>query len=139
MSTLKEQMIADVTNVFLNTGEFAEDVTYTPEGAASGFAAVVCCGDIVDQVILMETGQNDQRRMQVLGLLSALVTGIGTVTGTPANPRKGDHVLFAQGIASPGLVGLWTVESSAEDNGGGVTMWLRYEKRQVLGAQAAMR
>jgi hypothetical protein len=140
--TLKSTMITDVTSVFAQLGDFAESVTYYAEGryvAANGFAAVVTCCDIADQVLLVETGQNDQRRMQVLGLLSALQTGILTTTGTQSNPRKGDQIAFVSGTASPALIGLWTIESSAEDNGGGVMMWLRYEKRQVLGAQSAMR
>lgn len=33
--TLKDQMIADAQTAFLNTAEFAEEITYTPAGSAA--------------------------------------------------------------------------------------------------------
>lgn len=136
--TLKQQMAADITNVFLNVGEFGENVTYFPNGQASGFAAIVCCGDVSDQVMVVDQGENDRQRMMVLGLLATLVSGIQTITGNLRNPRRGDWIQFVSGASDPSLVGTWTIESANVDNGGGVNMQLVKEHRQVAGSKGAI-
>lgn len=41
MATLKEQMAADMQNVFLNTNDFAISVTYTPTGGEAKTISMV--------------------------------------------------------------------------------------------------
>jgi len=135
--TLKQQMAADITSVFLNLGEFAENCTYYPNGQATGFAAILCLGDLADQVVMADNGEIDRRRMLALGSLPALVAGIETITSNPRNPRRGDWILFAA-PADQSVLGTWTVESANPDNGGGVNIQLVKENRQVAGAKGVM-
>lgn len=134
---LKQQMAADISAVFLNLGEFAENCTYYPNGGATGFAAIVALGDIADQVVMADNGELERRRMMALGLLAALVSGIGTITANPRNPRRGDWILFVA-PADQSILGTWTIESANPDNGGGVNIQLVKENRQAAGAKGVM-
>src|SRR4051812_24849432 len=76
MATLKDQMLADVDDVFLNTDEFADDaVTIQPvEGVAFTWTAVV--GELQPRLILTNNGRSQEWReaVQISGATSLLPT-----------------------------------------------------------------
>jgi hypothetical protein len=128
--TLKTDMAADLTAIFLNTGEFADTATYTPNGAASSFTVTLVPGDIDESFLPTPSGEADRRMAQFTGVLSLLRAGILGIEGTVRDPRRLDSFVIASGA----YAGTWVVERYSADLGGGVLLYARYEQRhQVAG------
>jgi hypothetical protein len=133
--TLKSQMAADLTALFLNTDEFAESTTYTPNGTAIGatttFSLNVVPGDIDPAFLPTVSGEQDQRTAQFVAVLSLVQAGIATVEGSSRDPRRGDSLVIASGA----YAGTWIVERQWADLGGGVALFVRQAVRnQIAGA-----
>jgi hypothetical protein len=128
--TLKTDMAADLTAIFLNTDEFADTATYTPNGAASGFSVTLLPGDIDESFLPTASGEADRRMAPFTGVLSLLRAGILAIEGTVRDPRRLDSFVIASGA----YAGTWVVERYSADLGGGVILYARYEQRhQVAG------
>ncbi len=133
--TLKSDMAADLTSLFLDTNEFAEDVTYYPNGtpltATVSFALKAVPGDVAEAFLATASGEADQRLAQFTAVLSLIQAGILVVEGTSRDPRRGDYLVVASGA----YAGTWVVTGIALDLGGGATLSCRFEQRnQVAGA-----
>lgn len=132
--TLKTQMAADLTALFLNTAEFADTATYTPNGAASGFSVTLVPGDVDESFLPTASGEADRRMAQFIGVLSLIRTGILAIEGTVRDPRRLDSFVIASGA----YAGTWVVERYAADLGGGVSLWARYEQHHQVAASGTL-
>jgi hypothetical protein len=130
--TLKADMAADLTGLFLDTGEFAEDASYYPNGTAIGattsFAVKAVPGDVTEAFLATVSGEADQRIAQFVASLAVLRAGMATVEGTARDPRRGDYLTVASGA----YAGTWVVATFALDLGGGATLTCRYEQRNQI-------
>lgn len=119
MATLREQMAADVSDVFLDTDDFALTGKIYADGAGAGVACTLMPGDPVAEV---ETEEDlgvaiHRQQQQFLGSLAALRTAIG---GDPLrNPRRGDTL---GSMSDQGLAGTWTILRVVIDDTDGCTM-----------------
>ena len=129
--TLKSDMAADLTALFLNTDEFADTASYTPNGAATSFSVTLVPGDIDESFLPTESGEADRRMAPFVGVLSLLRAGILAIEGTVRDPRRLDSFVIASGA----YAGTWVVERYAADLGGGVTLYARYEQRHQVAAE----
>lgn len=83
--TLKSQIAADVTGVFLNTDEFAESATYTPSGGSSRSITIV----VVEQKTTEDETRNTRKSERQLTTFCKLhaTTGIDS-------PRHNDYLTY---------------------------------------------
>ena len=131
--TLQDVMANDLKTVFLNVEEFAVTGTFTPKGGAP-FVTTSMPGDIADLATIQDGTAIDQQRCLFLFSLSALKAGILAQFPMGAGlPTRGDAYIVAQ----QGSVGLWRVESHAEDLGDGCCCWMRFEAKLSSGGQGA--
>ncbi len=133
--TLKTDMAADLTALFMDTDEFADTAAYTPNGtptvpATTTFSLAVVPGDVDPAYLPTVSGQAEQRTAQFIAVLSLIRAGILVVEGTARDPRRGDSLVFASGAYS----GTWVVERFWSDLGGGVTLYcVAAVRNQVAG------
>lgn len=132
--TLKANMAADLTALFLNTDEFADTGTYTPNGAATGFAVTLVPGDVDESFLPTPSGEADRRMAAFTGVLSLLRAGILGIEGTVRDPRRLDSFAIATGA----YAGTWVVERYSADLGGGVILYARYEQRHQVAAEGVV-
>lgn len=123
MGSLKQLMADDITGALLNTDDFAESVTFQPDGSVSTFALVVAVGDVTDQMISIATGRADQQEISAMGKLSAIRAGIQAIESVARNPQPGDVIIFSSGAQA----GVWTITTVSVDEGDGAVMRLRFE------------
>jgi hypothetical protein len=129
--TLKTQMAADVAAVFLETTEFAETATYTPNGAVSGFSCAVVPNDVDPGFGTTPSGIADRRLCPFFASLAALRAGILGIELAVRDPLRLDTLTFASGA----YAGIWIVERFAADGEDGVTLYAHQDVRhQVAGA-----
>lgn len=125
--TFKDDMAADLAAVMINTSDFAEAVTYTPNGTAVGvpttFALDAVPGDIEPAFLATTSGEAEQRLAQFVAVRTAVRAGILTIEGTVRDPRRGDRLTVAAG----GYAGTWTIERMWADLGGAVVLFGRFE------------
>lgn len=121
---LSDFMRDDLVNVILDEEGFAEEVTYTPDGAAAGFDVVLAIGDPTNQVVQVSGGAGDQTQIGVTGRLSAIKAGILEQLAEARLPMYGDRVTFP---ADSAYAGVWTVLNYAPDQADGVVLTLRFE------------
>jgi hypothetical protein len=130
--TLKTQMAADLTALFLNTDEFADAATYTPNGTAisatTTFSLNLVPGDVDPSFLPTVSGQQEQRAAQFVAVLSLVQAGILVVEGTSRDPRRGDSFVIASGAYD----GTWLIERVWADIGGGVTFFARQALRNQI-------
>ena len=124
MGSLKDLMSDDLVDVFLNEEDFAEAVTYKPDGAVTAFNLVVAIGDVTDQMVQIASGRADQQQISATAKLSLIVAGILAIEGVSRQPQRGDQIIFATGEHA----GTWSVQTASVDNGGGVVMTLQFEQ-----------
>ncbi len=132
--TLKTQMAADLTALFLNTDEFADTGTYTPNGAASGFSVTLAPGDIDESFLPTPSGQADRRMAAFTGVLSLIRAGILVIEGTVRDPRRLDSFVISSGP----YAGTWVVERYSADLGGGVILYARFEQHDQIAAEGVV-
>lgn len=97
--TLKEQMAGDAKSAFLNTGEFAESVTYTPKG---GTAKVL--NAVINRKRLDPASEDIGR---VLINQCEIFIANDATAGVASISKGGDIVSFSENIA--GSVINWIV------------------------------
>lgn len=137
MPSLRDLMADDLTNVLLDEEAFAEACTFTPqEPNATAFPVVLAVGDVTDQMLAIASGRADQAQIGVTGKRSVLRAGIqaNTTEAVERDPIHGDLVTFP---ATSEYAGTWSVMNPQPDQGGGVTMTLRFEQRHDVSAQDA--
>lgn len=124
--TLREQMDADVSNVFLNTDEHAEDVTYTPKGGAARTIAV-----IIDEDSQFIPTQNDARTSDMASVFCRRDGSTGIV-----NPQLGDTIATERNGLS--FVWSWAGESADADE---FSWWLLFKRTRMerMGSNVAVR
>lgn len=132
--SLKDVMAADVGRIFLNANEFAETATFTPRKAATSFTCSVVIDNPAPSVVAVVAGEEDRRLVSALVDRAVVRAGIGTIEGTPRDPRQGDTVTFA---ASSAYAGVWTVDRAQGDLGGGIQLELVFARHLAIGAQGA--
>lgn len=132
--TLKTDMAADLSDVFLNTDEFADTATYTPNGASTTFSATLVPGDVEESMLPAPSGEADRRLVQFTGSLALLRAGILVVEGTVRDPRRLDSFVIASGACA----GTWVVERVSPDLGGGVILFSRYEQHHQIAAEGVV-
>jgi hypothetical protein len=114
--TLREQMAADVTDVFLSTDDFAVAGKIYADGAGDGLPVTLMPGEPVAEV----ESEADlgliihRRQQQFLGALAALRTALSA-----RNPRRGDTL---GAMTDQGLAGTWTILRVVIDDADGCTM-----------------
>ena len=128
--TLKDMMADHLTSVFLNTDHFAEAGVYKPANQANTFALTLTIGDVTDQMQILVDGRADQRQITGTGLLATIRAGILAAIGTVRDPQHGDTWTIAAGANA----GVWSVVLVGPDEGGGVVLTLRREKRHEVAA-----
>ena len=74
MASLKEQMTADNTAVFLNHDEFAYPAVYTP---VSAFEPVVSCAVLLDHDVILQPSSYDARVVETGSTITALYADVG--------------------------------------------------------------
>lgn len=102
--TLKTDMAADLTNVFFNTDEFAESISYTPKGGAAATIKVILSDE--DATIQSPTAPGDHM------VVVAQYTDIAT-------PQRGDTFTinsitwyFVEIVLGGRAEGLWHIRVS---------------------------
>lgn len=121
--SLRDLMNDDLTDVLLDTEDYAEKCTYLPDGGSSAFDVTLAVGDAADQMIALASGRADQMQIGVTGKSSTLRAVILAKTGQTRDPIHGDTVSFASGD----YAGTWMVLTHQPDQGGGTVMQLRFE------------
>lgn len=123
--TLKSQMTADVASVFLDTDDFGESVTFTPNGAATSFACTVVPGDVDAGFGATPSGEADRRLCPFFASLAALRAGILGIESAVRDPQRLDSITFASGA----FAGTWIVERCVADADDGVMVYARLDDR----------
>lgn len=116
--TLKDQMASDLTDVFLNTDDFADDATFVVKGGKIGFAVKAVFGDVSPGFFQVDGGQEDRRPVAVTVNRTVVRAGINGITGTTRDPVKGD----ALEVSSGANAGNWTVMTVIPDVGDAYTL-----------------
>ncbi len=117
--TLKDLMADDLTSVFLNTDEFADDVRFQVKGPDNfSFALVAIIGDPAPTFVQIDGGQEDRRPVTVMAKRSSIRTGINSITGIARDPIKGDAIVVESGTYQ----GTWTVNTAQPDDGDAMIM-----------------
>lgn len=132
--TLRDQMAADLSRVFLNVDEFAEAALFYPAAGASSFSITLAPADPSDAFAVATAGVDEQRDVQATGRLSLIRAGILAIEGTVRDPARGDLVVFASGV----YAGTWVMRSFAADVGDGVVLNLHYEAHHNIAAKGAV-
>lgn len=132
--TLKADMAADVAALFLNTDDFAESVTFTPNGAASGFTCSVVPGDVDAGFGAAPSGQADRRLCPFFASLAALRAGILGIELAVRDPTRLDTITFASGA----FAGTWIVERCVPDADDGVMVYARLDDHFEIAAPGVM-
>lgn len=132
--TLKDQMANDLTDVFLNTDDFADDATYFVKGSTvAGFPCTLVIGDPQPGFVQIDGGQEDRRPATAVAQRSALRTGIEAITGVARDPVKGDYLTIATGA----YAGTWTVDRAQGDEGDAMQLSLVNAILYAPGAKGA--
>lgn len=131
--TFQDDMADDVTNVFLNTSEFAVSSTYYPASDATGFALTVFPGDADPNAIQIMEGQEINRTARFLCKRTSVRTGIAARLGTARDPLRGDTITIASGADA----GSWRVQTVTPDIGDAVQLDCRLAEKRSVGAQNA--
>lgn len=105
---LKERFSADAIDCFLNTGEFAEDITYTPKGGAAKVIKAVVSRKRIDPA------SEDAGRV-LLNQCEIFIANDETAGITSIN-KGGDLVSLAEVIGGP-LIDWVVADILAQDEG----------------------
>ena len=131
--SLVDLIANDLTTCALREDDGALSATYLPaeQGAAgTGFACFVRPGADTVQMLIEDAGQLDNRRLEVLALLSVLTSGIMTLTTISRGPARGDLLR----LTTTGVAGDWVVVDTTPNAYGGVMLRLRQESITALAA-----
>lgn len=120
MSLFRDQMAEDLANVLLNTDEFAEVGTYTPQGGTGSFALTLALGDSAPATESGDGGVDQGARIPALGVLSVFAAGMTGAGLTGKNPQRGDTWTVASGA----MATTYRVDTFMPDSGGGLTFML---------------
>jgi hypothetical protein len=93
--TLKSQIAQDAVNAFLNTNEFAEEITYTPKGGAPKIIKAVIIRKRLDPAY-EDTGR-------VLINQGEVFVANDAVSGVASINKGGDIVSFAETIGGTAI------------------------------------
>jgi hypothetical protein len=114
--TLRDVMESDVTDVFLNTDEHAESITYTPKG---GTARTITA--IIDEDAQFIATQTDA----ALADMAAIYATRDPLTGID-QPQLGDTITFTRsGLV---IVWAWTGETGDADE---FSWWLVFKRTRM--------
>lgn len=130
--TLKDLMRDDITNVFHNTSEFADNCRFVVKGGDVGFAAIILFADPNPNHLEIDGTQEDHRSAEAMLSRVAIRTGISTIEGKERDPIKGDAL---EVLAGPYL-GIWTIQSIYNDDGDGITVQIIKAENYALGIRA---
>jgi hypothetical protein len=89
--TLRDQMNADLSEVFLNTDDHAEAATYLPRGVAPGFPCVVLRSD-APPGMGGDPAWGSSAQVRLLADLTVLRAGILAQEGVARDPAEGDRL-----------------------------------------------
>jgi hypothetical protein len=116
--SLKDQMAADMTDVFLNVDEFADSARFTVKGVTDTFVVLVVIGDPTPGFLSIDGGQEQKRPVAIYARQTALRTGISGITGVARDPIKGDSLIIDTGA----YAGTWIVQTAQPDDGDAMLM-----------------
>lgn len=97
--TLKDQMAADLANIFFNPADFAETVAYTPAGGqAKSIAAVITYGDPEESGLSGMDALNTEAMLEIMadatnGIAVGEQVAIGAETWRVLYGHKGEDGL----------------------------------------------
>jgi hypothetical protein len=126
--TLRDQMGADLVDVFLNVSEFAETASYYPRNGASMFVVLVVPEDTPEVFGLAAQTLVHRRSIKFTASTTVVQDGIATVEGLSRLPLAGDVLSFESGA----YAGVWTVIAAAADSGGAVQIEAASERAGVM-------
>lgn len=132
--TFRDDMATDLSEVFLDTDDFAETAAFMPAEALTSFACTVTPGDVEQGFVDVHSGTANQLRALFVGIRATLRTGIAAIeAGVARDPRRGDRLVFASGA----YIGTWFIERVSVDNGGAISMYGRCETRHEVAGDVA--
>ena len=131
--SLADLVASDIANLGLWDNDGAIAATYVPgeQGEdGTGFDCLVRVGTDTTAFLMEPASELQNRRIEVLALLTVLQTGIQTLTGLDRDPARGD----ALRLTARGVSGTWIVVDTTPSHLGGITLRLRSETIQSLAA-----